>query len=201
MAGLAVIAVLGLMGCRTTAAPAARLQPVVAAPAVATVTDADLLAEAIRLIEPFEGRRHRVYNDGFGNLTIGVGFNLDRGNAKETLAQLLPGVSYRGLRAGSVKLTDAQIDTLLRHDAEQALASAREHVPNFDALPHEAKLVLVDMSFNLGSISQWPDLRAALAAADFEAAAVAMDDSRWRHQTGRRADHLIEVMRTVSNHG
>src|SRR5690606_30609011 len=150
--------------------------------------------DAMAFIEPFEGRRHAAYRDSLGYATIGVGFNLDRPGAADDLGRLLPAVSYSDLRAGRQRLTDCQIDLLLRHDAQRALASARHHVPNFNQLPRDAQLVVIDMSYNLGSLSAWRDLRAALAAADFDAAAAAMHDSRWRTQTGRRAEHLIALM-------
>lgn len=194
---LIVAAIAGLLGCRGTAPAAKSTQ----ARAAVVKCDVALLAEVIALIEPFEGRRNRVYKDSLGHPTVGVGFNLDRGNAEATLAAVVPGVNYQSLRAGRVTLTDAQIDALLRHDAAEALASARLHVPNFDALPRQAQLIVVDMSFNLGSIAGWPDLKAALAAADFAAAAEAMADSKWRSQTGRRATHLIAAMQGLADLG
>lgn len=154
----------------------------------------DRVADAMRFIEPFEGRRHGVYEDSTGHATIGVGFNLDRPGAAQDIARLLPGVSYRALRRGEQRLTDQQIDTLLRHDVQRAIEVALRHVPNLNELPYDAQLVLIDMTFNLGSLAAWRDLRAAVAAADFDAAAAAMHDSRWRSQTGQRAMHLISIM-------
>lgn len=192
MIALLSVLALSLAGCKGAAPTGRTARPTPA-------DDAALLAQALPLIERFEGRLDRAYDDGFGNLTVGVGFNLDRGNARETLAAVAPEVDYQALRAGRIALTDAQIDALLRHDAEQALASARQYVGNFDELPLEARLILIDMSFNLGSIAGWPDLRAALAASDFHTAAREMADSAWREQTGRRANHLIHAMRTLAD--
>jgi GH24 family phage-related lysozyme (muramidase) len=178
-----------IAGERTAAAPPAE-RPF--------ANDAELLAAVIAKIEPFEGRRHRVYTDSRGHLTIGVGFNLDRPGAADDLQRLLPGVNVRALRRGSTRLTDAQIDRLLEHDAARALAEARRCFDNFDSLPRTAQLILVDMTFNLGSLRRWPNLRAAVAAHDFSAAADAMHDSRWRTQTGRRARHLIAQMHALA---
>lgn len=191
----------GCVGARSEArdaGPARQASAAVQPAADGFVNDDALIAAAARFIEPFEGRRHRVYEDSMGNLTIGVGFNLDRPGAAEDLAKLLPGVSYRGLRRGTVRLTDAQIDTLLRHDAARALESARRHVENFDELPRQAQLILVDMSFNLGSLRGWPGLQAAVEAGDFATAADEMHDSRWREQTGHRAQHLIALMQSLA---
>ena len=157
----------------------------------------ELLGAAMAFIEPFEGRRHRVYVDSRGHATIGVGFNLDRPGAAEDLARLLPGVRYDALRRGEQRLTDAQIDTLLRHDVRRAIEVAHRYVPGLDDLPHIAQLVIVDMTYNMGSLREWTGLRAALAERDFDEAAAEMHDSRWRRQTGRRAKKLIEIMRGI----
>lgn len=190
----AVLAVAGCAGIGSPRRVAADPQAVASA---AGSCDAELVAAAMAFIEPFEGRRSRVYLDSLGHPTIGVGFNLDRTGAADDLAELLPGVSYRAVRRGDQRLTDAQVDVLLRHDVGRALEAARRHVPNLDRLPREAQLVLIDMSFNLGSLSAWHDLRAAVAATNFDAAAAAMYDSRWRTQTGRRATRLIAIMESL----
>lgn len=158
-----------------------------------------LLDQAVGFIEPFEGRRHRAYRDSRGYLTIGVGFNLDRAGAAADINRLLPGVSYRALRRRDMTLTDAQIDVLLRHDAQRAIDTARRQVDGFDALPNDAQMIVIDMTFNTGSLHKWRRLRAALAQQDYGSAAEAMHRSRWRRQTGQRAEHLIALMRSLSN--
>lgn len=153
-----------------------------------------LIDQAVAFIEPFEGRRHRVYRDSRGNRTVGVGFNLDRPGAAEDIGRLLKGVGYTALRRGTTTLTDAQIDVLLRYDVQRAIETAKGQIIDFNRLPRQAQLVLVDMTYNMGSLDRWLDLRRALAHNDYTAAADAMHDSRWRRQTGQRAKSLIELM-------
>lgn len=157
-------------------------------------TEPTLLDLAIEFIEPFEGRRHRAYRDSRGHLTIGVGFNLDRAGAADDLDKLLPGVGCPALRRGDAVLTDTQIDVLLRHDVQRALDTARRQVTGFDALPIDAQLIVIDMTFNTGSLHKWRKFRSALARRDYIAAADAMHRSLWRRQTGQRAEGLIERM-------
>lgn len=163
-----------------------------AASAVPAAEPDDFLDQAVALIERSEGRRSRAYRDSRGRLTVGVGFNLDRPGARLQFEAAVPGL-YREVRAGR-RLTNAQIDALLRADAATALATARRQVPGFDQLPRDARLVLTDMAYNLGGFSKWTGLKAALAKRDFPAAAAAMRDSRWSRQVGRRADRLIAMM-------
>jgi len=157
-----------------------------------------LLERAVLFIEPFEGRRHRAYRDSLGHLTVGVGFNLDRAGAADDLGKLLPSVGYRALRRGEVALTDDQIDRLLAHDTRRAIRTARRQVEGFDALPLEVRLIVVDMTYNTGSLHTWKNFRAALAHRDYSAAANAMQRSLWRRQTGGRAKHLIQTMRGMA---
>ena len=157
-----------------------------------------LVERAMKFIEPFEDRRHRAYRDSRGYLTIGVGFNLDRAGAADDLNELLPGVNYESLRRGEVSLTDAQIDVLLRHDTQRAIDTARQQVTGLDALPLDAQLIVIDMTFNTGSLDKWRNLRSALARQDYASAAQAMHRSRWRRQTGQRARNHIERMRVLA---
>ncbi len=156
------------------------------------------LNDAIRFVERFEGRRQRVYRDSMGHPTIGVGFNLDRNGAAEDIRQLLPGLSYQALRRGTQTLTDEQIDRLLRHDVLRAIRTARSQFDGFDHLPTEIKLILVDMTFNTGSLHKWRNLRNAIKRRDYDSAANAMYRSLWRRQTGRRARHHIALMRSFA---
>ncbi len=157
-----------------------------------------LLDQAAAFIEPFEGRRHRAYRDSRGNMTIGIGFNLDRAGAADDLEELLPGINYYALRRGSITLTDEQIDILLHHDTQRAIDTARRQFKNFDQLPTQAQLILIDMTFNTGSLQKWRNLRSAMAREDYSAAADAMYRSQWRKQTGQRARHLIQLMRELA---
>lgn len=157
-----------------------------------------LIDQAVAFIEPFEGRRHRVYRDSRGNRTVGVGFNLDRPGAAEDIGRLLKGVGYAALRRGTTTLTDAQVDVLLRHDVQRAIDTARRQVTGFDTLPFDAQLIIIDMTYNIGSLHKWRNLRSALAQHDFASAADAMHDSRWRRQTGHRAAGHIELMHTLA---
>jgi lysozyme len=54
------------------------------------------------------------------------------------------------------------------------------------------------MAFNMGgpTLNEFQGMHSALEAGDYNDAADHMADSRWADQVGRRADRLIEEMRT-----
>ncbi|MGH3656191.1 MAG: glycoside hydrolase family protein [Micromonosporaceae bacterium] len=143
-----------------------------------------------------EDRREWVYNDTEGHPTVGVGFNLDRADARTALAEV--GADYDAVRAGRVPLTDAQIDGLLDRTVNEAVTTARDYYAGFDNLDITRQRVLADMAFNLGgpNLNEFQGMHAALEAGDYNDAADHMAGSLWADQVGRRADRLIAEMRT-----
>lgn len=157
--------------------------------------DPDTVFSAAKLVEKHEGRRRRVYLDTEGHPTVGVGFNLDRPGAREALDRV--GADYAAVLAGTLILTDEQIDALLARDLAEAADSARAVCPTFDRLPAGAQIALIDMAFNLGraGLQGFRGMLAALAREDFAAAATEALDSKWARQVGRRAIEDAALLR------
>ncbi len=145
-------------------------------------------------IEGWEGRRSRVYADTKGHPTIGVGFNLDRPDARGHIEDL--GLDYDQVRAGLVNLSNEQIDQLFDADVDRAIADARALVSNFDSMPEAKQKVVVDMVFNLGAkgFADFRNTINAIEQEDWQRAAREMKDSRWYGQVGNRAVANVEVM-------
>jgi GH24 family phage-related lysozyme (muramidase) len=160
--------------------------------------DDDILKKIRALIANHEGRRKRVYLDTEGHPTVGIGFNLDRTDARVRLAAL--GIDYDGVRGGSVDLTDDQVDALFSGDVDSAVASARLVVESFDGLASNAQMVLVDMVFNLGrgGLANFRHMIAALNTGDYELAAREMKNSHWFTQVPVRAKENIAMMERAS---
>ena len=154
---------------------------------------------AMLFIEPFEGRREVMYRDDRGNRTIGVGFNLERGDARRRIEAV--GANFNDVINERQRLTDEQINELFWQDVETCIHHARSSVQNFDNLPESVKLIVVDMIFNMGP-ARFRGFRGTIAALeqeDFATAAGEMQDSRWfREQLGRRPSHHVNVMRRIA---
>ena len=150
--------------------------------------------EIMEWTESWEGRRSRVYTDSKGHPTIGVGFNLDRSDARRQLEDL--GLDYDQVRAGQIYLSNAQIDQLFNADVDRAIVDARDIVSNFDSIPEPKQKVVVDMIFNLGAMgfSGFHNTITAIEQMDWPRAAQEMKDSRWYTQVGNRAVTNVEVM-------
>lgn len=145
-----------------------------------------------------EGVRDRAYRDTRGILTVGVGFNLTRPDARTRLAAV--GADYALVCAGLRALTPQQIDELLDVTVAEAIAATREIVPDLPDLPDAIQLVLVDMVFNLGAagVARFRKMLAAVAARDWPEMARQMEDSAWFRQVGVRSKNLVAAVRATA---
>lgn len=128
------------------------------------------IVDYARFIERWEGRRNSVYVCPAGYKTIGVGHRIKSGE-------------------NFSRLSCKQIDFLLLGDTLSAYLSAKRIIPEFDKLPHEVKLICVDMAFNLGE-NGFRKFKKAIAACnrhDWQTMAEELKNSKWYNQTGRRA--------------
>jgi len=103
----------------------------------------------IKMLRANEGVRTKTYKCTQGFDTIGVGYNLERPDARSTITAM--GIDYDALRAGKIALTSAQIDALLQKDLVAVLDDVKVLFKNFDTMPEKAQLVICDMRYQLGA--------------------------------------------------
>ncbi len=118
---------------------------------------------------------HAPYDCPAGYTTIGYGRNIQTNGISENEAERM----LMNDLTGCVALLERDVKFWEKHnDARQS--------------------VLIDMCFNMGwgKLSQFKKMFAALEREDYAEAAVQMKDSKWYRDVGRRADTLIESMRT-----
>ena len=117
----------------------------------------------------------KPYKCSAGKLTIGVGRNLDENGISEGEALML-----------------------LYNDIDRCKRELAPYIPQDIPLNDERYLVLLNMTFNLGinRLLRFKKMWKALSKGKFDEAADEMKDSKWYHQVGRRAEELIEIMRT-----
>ena len=137
-------------------------------------TAQELFDEIVEEIKQDEGFNGYQYDDHLGNPTIGYG-------------TLLP-------------LKEKQGEMLLRIDIEDMVIELQRAKPFIDSLPLDAKMVLINMTYNLGvpRLLGFRKMWEALERGDFPRAADEMLDSRWATQVKGRAERLAKKMRTSS---
>jgi GH24 family phage-related lysozyme (muramidase) len=94
-----------------------------------------------------EGFRNRVYNDGRGNLTIGIGHLLKRQDAVLFRHLFGNAVDYNQVRLGKQSLTNDQVFKLFEYDLDIHLKRAKRLFPSFEKYPIYVKLALTDSVF------------------------------------------------------
>ena len=136
------------------------------------VQDIRRIETLTQMIRRHEGTRERAYTDTRGNRTIGVGFNLERADARQTIQNF--GLNYNEVYNGRQELSEAQVNTLLQRDIRTATQTARNYLgqESFTNLPQEAQNIITDMAFNLGAnrLRGFRRLRTALQNRDYEKA-------------------------------
>jgi peptidoglycan hydrolase-like protein with peptidoglycan-binding domain len=157
-------------------------------------TSGSMVSRARLVITSHEGRRAHVYLDQVGHPTVGIGFNLDRPDARNVIRSL--GVDYDALVAGQVSLTDTQIDKLFDYTFREAYDAAQKLVPNFASLTSNARIVLVDMVFNMGAggVAEFGSMLSALARGDYAGAVDGMRNSKWASEVPSRATYDMGLM-------
>jgi lysozyme len=126
-----------------------------------------------RILSVHEARVPHAYQDSLGYWTIGVGHLIDK--------------------AKGGRLPEFIIDLLLEYDIEEHRKRLPDWVHQLDAV---RRYVLLDMTFNLGSLDGWPIFLTQVQSGMWEAAAKNMENSKWYKQVKTRAVRLVEMMRT-----
>ena len=123
-----------------------------------------------------EGYEKMPYEDHLGLMTIGVGRCLDR-----------------------VGISDAEISFLLDNDIESVFLQLTNEKPEWQYYPHNVRIVLCDMAFNLGvkGLSKFRNMWRCLAEADYVGAAEELMDSRYAEQVPNRAKRNSKLLREV----
>lgn len=148
-------------------------------------------------ITNWEGRKNQAYTDSEGYRTVGIGFNLDAGGAQAAIEAL--GLDYNQVRSGAQVLTDAQVDALFQQSVNTAVQGASGPggpITNFDGVPDDRQIVIVDMIFNLGltGFSAFKMTIRAINSQDWATAAQQMQQSAWYNQVKNRAKANVAVM-------
>ena len=143
-----------------------------------------------------EGYKAYRYLDTTGHPTVGIGFNLSRGDAEIMLRSV--GADYHAVLNGDYTLSVDQAETLVKKDIERVEDDARRLLFIYDDLNDVRQRVVCDMIFNLGpyGFKQFKKMITHLSNGDYAKAAEEMKDSMWARQTKGRARVLAIMMKT-----
>ena len=128
-----------------------------------------------------EGFRKKIYADSLGKKTIGYGHLITENDNFEE----------------DIEYTKADLLDLFHKDLEKAREGANQLVGHIAELHIEAKNVIIEMVYQLGTqgTRNFKKLISALEEKDYFEAHVQMLDSRWAKQTPQRCVELSEIMK------
>jgi lysozyme len=131
------------------------------------------------MIRRHEGLRLKPYQCTEGRWTVGYGHNLESHN--ETIPEYI---------------TLQEAEDYFEKDLAEAMNACSLVVPGWDLLDDIRQAVLIDMAYNLGraGLKNFVNMLAAIVEEDWKLAAIAMLNSRWAFQVGKRAIELSRMM-------
>lgn len=135
-----------------------------------------------------EGVRFKPYKCSAGFNTIGVGHNFDANPLPEDIREYL---NKHG------EITAEMVDRLLDSDIAVAMGSCKRLYPGFSGFSESRQIALVDWLFNLGegTVRKFQVTNRAINEGRWTDAAVAMLDSRWAKQVGKRSIDITTLIR------
>lgn len=150
-----------------------------------------LLFPSLCFSQSFDQLRHALiksegytlvsYRDSLGFQTIGIGHRLES-NKRATL-------------------THAQVDDLFRNDVNNAIRAARAEIPNYDKHSAKVKMVLIELSFQLGQtgLRKFKKFNEAMNKMNYVLAAQELRNSKVFKQTPNRIMRHIKVLTSQTN--
>ena len=126
-----------------------------------------------------EGFRNEAYKDHLGNWTIGVGHYLGAS------------ANFAGL-----KWSDEKVLQVLENDIDVALADAKQLFPEWEVLPPNVQLALLDMSFNMGitTLRKFKTTIRLVHEGKYAEAAASASDTKWARQVPNRAKRITKLL-------
>ena len=134
------------------------------------------------------GRPGFAYDDGEGNRTIGIGFNMDKDNAEKIMKAAGITKDWNDLRAGKIALTKAEMHRLKDYEEKYFRDSAKNWIgaDKWNKMNLGAQNALYDMAQNMGGNFTgkdekgrflWKNLRTALRSGNMAGVGPAIRDS------------------------
>jgi|TARA_R110000751_G_scaffold43928_1_gene100984 lysozyme len=128
-----------------------------------------------------EGFRNTVYLDSLKKATIGYGHLVTKKD------NFIEGVEYK----------EKDLRQLFYQDFEKAETGADQIIGHISELHPEAKNIIIEMVFQLGTmgVRKFSKMLLALEEKNYYEAHLQMLDSRWRKQTKTRCESLAKIMK------
>lgn len=150
------------------------------------------------MLQQDEGMRYRAYKDTKGNITVGIGFNLDNPGAKaiwlhadipESFNSIYTQETYLSTNS-VVKLLNTCIDSC-RLDLEDVLHRDVTDYPDY------VQLALINLMFNMGkpTFSQFNTFIKLIKDKNYDDAATDLSNTRWSIELVNRSSRICKLIK------
>lgn len=168
-------------------------------------TNDTLKQKLTALLRKHEGCELQVYNDTENKATIGIGRCLStKGLSKEECDYLKIGTYDKNAVIAELEvrgITQSEAEYLLSNDIDYFTTELSKSLDFFNKLPETAKIVLIDMAFNMGisGLLKFKNTIELIEKGQYILASREMLNSKWKLQVGQRAFDLAEMLSECQN--
>lgn len=145
-----------------------------------------------------EGVRLSAYKDTKGKTTVGIGFNMQSGIARDVWEKAGVSSDFDAVMRGETKITPEEAMALANTSYDIAVDDAKSFLPNFDKLSPGRQEAVVNMSYQMGlpKLSEFKGFKSAMLTGDYNKAVQAILRSRYFKQTPERARRVaVQILR------
>ena len=147
------------------------------------------------VIKSEEGEKFRAYKDKLGNLTIGIGFNMDQNGAEKLWKQAGVSIPFKLAREG-VPITPEDSEKLFNIVHQRVKEKAPMIIKNYGTLSDIRKAAIDSLIYQLGDsgLKKFKKFISAVENNNWELASKELLNSRFAKQTPERAKRTAAML-------
>lgn len=164
-----------------------------------------LKQKLIQLLRKHEGLELNVYYDTEEQPTIGIGRCISTKGLSKSECDYLNLGTYDKLKViEKLKIrgiSEKEAECLLSNDIDYFIEQLSKSIDFFNTLPETAKIVLIDMAFNIGvnGLLKFQNTLELISEGKYVLASREMLNSKWKKQVGQRAFDLANMLSKCQN--
>lgn len=189
---------LGALGGASDADAESHRQPTSEVQQISDSTILKIVTPQTIRFETSNQHRTHAHDDSMDNLVIGYGFLLEEPHVAKLISEY--GYNIERLLDGSQGIRKSDSDKILPELLSIALKDAKKYVEDWDSVPIRVKVLLTDMSYQLGynKLIGFEQMKIGIDSKDYRYATEELVDSKWYRQSGNRSKYWESIMDGVA---
>lgn len=143
-----------------------------------------------------EGIKYKAYKDTKGNITVGIGFNMDNPAAKGVWLKTDINESFTSVYVGTSALSTNSITALLNTCIDSCRQDLETIFPDFLSYSNLVQLALINLMFNMGksTFSTFLKFIGFIRIQSFAEAAIDLSTTLWAKELPERAKRVVALL-------